>query len=214
MIGLTGSPRIAGTTYAEQAEVEAFAVPLPELRDEPDDAEGVIDQAYRVEGRVAWSVLTAAEARALQADASGEFEILFRTTDASDPAWAEELAIEVVATSDAVLTGPVRRRDGSGVVRYFVEVEVESLRDDLTRAELGLDVGAIELHDETDTYYRVEAVDGATLTDTDSQFVTIDTEEVLEVPMVTLGDDRTVAARVDDSDPYVYRVQTRLPAPS
>jgi len=217
MIGLTGSPRLAGDLYPDQAEVEAWVVPSFTLRDGPRQREDVVDVEYAVVARILWSAMDEETARAVQEAASGEFEVEIRTAAAGDPEWAEPLTLAVFATSDAVLTGPINRRDAAtGEVAYAVEVEVESLRQDLTAEDLGLAVGAFVLVDETEDYYEVEPEDGATITDRPdlTETVTLEDDTEVVVEWAEFGSARTVAARVDSvSDPHFHVVQTREPAP-
>lgn len=138
-IGLSGPPQIGGTEYGGQAAVEARAVDESITETRRGGLLVVVEERYRLEGSIEWRGLTEGRALALQSDIGQTCTLDLRTAAAADEAWAAELAVDVLRTSDVELTAPLRPYDAkTGRPLVAVSFAWRSLGT-YTRAGLGLD---------------------------------------------------------------------------
>lgn len=136
-IGLTGSPRINGVLYADQAVVSGRGVDESQYF-EARGIETLLDERIRPTGTIVWRSLDEATASALQSDLGLRFVLDVRVERADDPAWASELSLEVRRTSDVELTTPTSPYDSAtGRPVVIVTADWRCVRT-YTLAELGL----------------------------------------------------------------------------
>lgn len=212
MTGPSGPCQIGATVFGELG-VRCELAPEHVVREEAASAESVRRERYRVRLSLSGAALTPARATLLARLFAEPVVVVPRTLAGGDPAWAEETAVEMVATSPVRMTEDASRRDaGTGAVAYAVEVEAESVGTFSAEA-LGLVVGAFERVAETEDSVSIEAVEGATLTPGPTYAITPASGDAFVIETVVPGDARTKAARTLARGPHHVTLLTREPAP-
>lgn len=211
LIGLTGSPRVGGIEYADQAIVTGEAADESVLSTRRGGRVVVLEERFRPSGEVVWSALTEGEALALQADIGYVCDLDVRTHRDGDPDWAQELTIRVKRESTVQLVSPNNRIDvRTGRPAWAVRFQWSSVAT-YTLAELGLGpIGGWELAAQDAESVTYTAYGSAS--ETEEPFdVTFD-GVVYGLIGYRLGDARTVAARVTEtSDGLGATIHSRTP---
>lgn len=215
-IGLTGSPRIAGVEYANQASASGHAVDESIISERRGGLEVVLEERFRPVGDIVWTV-DEATGLALQSDLGYVCDLDARTHEGNDPAWAQELTVRARRTSDIEMSAPLGDTDAA-TGRPVVEIRFSwrSLAT-YTLAELGIGVGGYRRLNATtvdaDGHHDLEPYGAATLVETGYPVSITDPATGQPVQgtryYADLGDDRTAALRIEHEPGGTLLIQTR-----
>ncbi len=212
-LGLSGSPRVSGYLYEDQATVSGRLVDESTVSKRRGGLEVVLEEQFRPTGDVTW-VVTEARSLALQSDIGLVCDLDLRTRREGDPEWAAEFRCTVRRTSDVEASAPGDDVDaGTGQSLVEVRFQWRAVRT-YTLAELGIVLGGFRLLASTAETSSIEPYGSATLGDGPVYPVVVTaldgTTEIVNVETYALGSPAVAAVRIEDLGD-TYRIHTTAP---